>query len=116
MNSFPPHIMPFTFGEGSQFSGYRWPFSAKSWKVLSAPIPLDVFHGQELSSQMCVSIMRAGQRVSLLSIDAIAAGHSGDYTSRASNKASSVDYTATLAVNGSSHVTFRTSLAPLSIF
>ena len=39
---------------------------------------------------MCVSIMRADQRVSLLTIDAIAAGHSGDYTSRATNNAASV--------------------------
>ena len=69
---------------------------------------------------MCVSIMRADQRVSLLTIDAIAAGHSGDYTSRATNNAASV----TLSHGHfgckrfviKSHVTLRISLAALSIF
>ena len=59
------------------------------------------FHGQELSSQMGISIVKVGARVSILTIDSIAAGHSGDYTCTASNAAASVNYTASLAVNGS---------------
>ena len=93
--------MAFTFGEGSQTSGQP---VAVQCTALEGDLPIHfrwTFHGQELSSQMGISIMRAGQRVSLLTIDAIAAGHSGDYTCTATNNASSVNYTATLAVNGS---------------
>ena len=49
---------------------------------------------------MGISIIKAGPRLSILAIDSIAAGHAGDYTCTASNSASSVNYTATLAVNG----------------
>ena len=49
---------------------------------------------------MGISIIKAGARVSLLTIDSVAAGHSGDYTCTASNAGASVNYTASLAVNG----------------
>ena len=58
------------------------------------------FHGQELSSQMGISTVRLNSRVSLLSIDSIAAGHAGDYTCTAQNSAGSVNHTATLLVQG----------------
>lgn len=92
--------MPFSFGEGSLTSGQP---VAIQCTVLEGDLPLTLrwtFHGQELSSQMGISIIKAGTRVSLLTIDSIAAGHSGDYTCTASNAASSTNYTATLAVNG----------------
>ncbi|KAK4008603.1 hypothetical protein OUZ56_013738 [Daphnia magna] len=95
----PPQIMPFSFGEGSLTSGQP---VAIQCTVLEGDLPLSLrwaFHGQELSSQMGISIIKAGTRVSLLTIDSIAAGHSGDYTCTATNTAASVNYTASLAVN-----------------
>ena len=58
------------------------------------------FHGKELSSQMGITTVRLNARVSLLSIDSIAAGHAGDYTCTAQNSAGSVNHTATLLVQG----------------
>jgi Immunoglobulin domain len=58
------------------------------------------FHGQELSSQMGISTLRLNARVSLLSIDSIAAGHAGNYTCTAQNSAGSTNHTATLLVQG----------------
>lgn len=92
--------MPFSFGEGSLTSGQP---VAIQCTVLEGDLPLTLrwaFHGQELSSQMGIAIIKAGARVSILTIDAVAAGHSGDYTCTASNAAASVNYTASLAVNG----------------
>ncbi len=92
--------MPFSFGDGSLTSGQP---VAIQCTILEGDMPILfrwAFHGKELSSQMGISIIKAGARVSLLTIDSIAAGHSGDYTCTASNSAASVNYTATLAVNG----------------
>ena len=103
----PPQIMPFSFGEGSLTSGQP---VAIQCTVLEGDMPLTLrwaFHGKELSSQMGISIIKAGPKMSLLTIDAVAAGHSGDYTCTASNSAASVNFTATLAVNG---------LTPLKMF
>lgn len=92
--------MPFSFGEGSLTSGQPVTIHCT---VVEGDMPISLrwaFHGQELSSQMGISIIKAGARVSLLTIDSIAAGHSGDYTCTAANSAASVNYTATLSVNG----------------
>ena len=92
--------MPFNFGDESLTSGQP---VAIQCMVSTGDLPLTIrwaFHGEELSSQMGISIIKAGPRLSLLTIDSIAAGHSGDYTCTASNKAATVNYTATLAVNG----------------
>lgn len=92
--------MPFNFGEDSLTSGQPVAIQCTASEG-DMPISLRwAFHGQELSSQMGISILKAGARVSLLTIDSIAAGHSGDYTCTAGNAAGSVNYTATLAVNG----------------
>lgn len=92
--------MPFSFGEGSLTSGQP---VAIQCTVLEGDMPLTLrwaFHGKELSSQMGISIIKAGPKVSILTIDSIAAGHSGDYTCTATNPAASVNYTASMAVHG----------------
>ena len=58
------------------------------------------FHGQELSSQMGIATVRLNSRMSLLSIDSIAAGHAGDYTCTAQNSAGQANHTAVLLVQG----------------
>ena len=110
--------MAFSFGEGSLTSGQP---VVVHCTVLEGDMPLTIrwaFHGKELSSQMGISIIKAGPKMSLLTIDSVAAGHSGNYTCTASNNASTVNYTATLAVNG---LTPRTAFlilrhSPLQIF
>lgn len=92
--------MPFNFGDESLTSGQP---VAIQCMITAGDLPLVIrwaFHGQELSTQMGISIIKAGPRLSILTIDSIAAGHSGDYTCTASNNAATVNYTATLAVNG----------------
>ena len=92
--------MAFSFGEGSLTSGQ--PITVQCM-IVDGDLPATlrwIFHGKELSSQMGISIIKAGPKMSLLTIDAVAAGHSGEYTCTASNSAASVNYTATLAVNG----------------
>jgi len=59
-----------------------------------------MFHGQELSSLMGISTLRLNPRVSLLSIDSVAAGHAGVYTCTAENAAGSSNQSASLSVNG----------------
>lgn len=71
--------------------------------ILDGDLPMTLrwmFHGQELSSQMGITTFRLNPRVSLLSIDAVAAGHAGDYTCTASNAAGQTNHTASLFVNG----------------
>ncbi len=78
-----PVTIQFTVSEGDMPINFRW-----------------AFHGKELSSQMGITTVRLNARVSLLSIDSIAAGHAGDYTCTAQNSAGSVNHTATLLVQG----------------
>lgn len=71
--------------------------------TLDGDLPMTLrwmFHGQELSSQMGISTLRVNPRVSLLSIDAVAAGHAGAYTCTAQNGAGQSNHTALLYVNG----------------
>lgn len=103
IGSVPPQIMPFSFGEEFLTSGQ--PVAVQCF-ALEGDLPITfrwAFHGQELSSQMGISIFKAGPRISILTIDAIAAGHSGAFTCTASNNASTTNFTAVLAVNGSSN-------------
>jgi hypothetical protein len=78
-----PVTIQCTISEGDLPINFRW-----------------AFHGQELSSQMGISTLRLNARVSLLSIDSIAAGHTGNYTCTAQNSAGSTNHTATLLVQG----------------
>ena len=96
-----PQLMPFSFGEGSLTAGQ--PITVQCM-IMDGDLPMTLrwmFHGQELSSQMGISTFRLNQRVSLLSIDSVAAGHAGDYTCVAQNAAGHINHTATLFVNGS---------------
>lgn len=45
-------------------------------------------------------ITSLGDRISVLSIQSVAADHNGEYTCTAENPAGVADYTATLTVNG----------------
>lgn len=72
---------------------------------------------KNLTTNDGVEIMRRGQKVSMLSIEAVKARHRGNYTCRAQNKAGTAMQSAQLAINGdlgdlrkllmSSHVALR---------
>jgi hypothetical protein len=95
-----PQLLPFSFGEGSLTSGQ--PITVQCM-IVDGDLPMTLrwmFHGKELSSQMGISTFRLNPRVSLLSIDSVAAGHAGDYTCTAQNAAGQSNHTASLFVNG----------------
>lgn len=95
-----PQLMPFSFGEGSLTAGQ--PITVQCM-IVDGDLPMTLrwmFHGKELSSQMGISTFLLNPRVSLLSIDAVAAGHAGDYTCTAKNSAGQTNHTASLFVNG----------------
>lgn len=66
--------------------------------------PVDIewlFNEYSLSAYSGVTVVKGGKRSSMLTIDSVQARHAGRYTCRASNRAASVNSTATLVVNGS---------------
>lgn len=59
------------------------------------------FNGEPISAENADQFsITKGKRLSVLSIDAVAARHAGEYTCTASNKAGASSHTAALAVNG----------------
>ena len=63
------------------------------WSFQSKPLAIDgPFSG--------LTINNLGERISVLSIQSVAAVHNGDYTCTAENPAGIANYTATLTVNG----------------
>ncbi len=78
-------------------------FKTLDCTVAEGDLPLTItwiFHGQQLSSQMGINTMRIGKRTNLLTIDAVASSHMGNYTCVASNNVSTKNYTAQLKVHG----------------
>ena len=98
----PPRIVPFEFSHGDDAITSGEPLTVQCG-VSEGDMPVTfrwTFHGKELSSQMGIATVRLNSRVSLLSIDSIAAGHAGDYTCTAQNSAGQVNHTAVLLVQG----------------
>ena len=59
------------------------------------------FHGENVSgSSMGLSTFKIGRRTSLLKIESIIPGHSGEYTCTARNEAGIANHTASLIVHG----------------
>ena len=75
-----------------------------------------MFHGRELSSQMGVTTFKLNPRVSLLSIDAVAAAHAGDYTCTAENTAGTDNQSATLLVQGQLFTEDKLKLTATTIY
>ena len=95
-----PQLIPFSFGQGTMTSGQ--PITVQCI-VVDGDLPMTLrwmFHGGELSTQMGVTTFRLNPRVSLLSIDAVAAAHAGDYTCTAQNAAGTAHQSAALLVQG----------------
>lgn len=72
--------------------------------IIKGDSPISIswfFNGVEITpGYQDMLIGKMSQRISTLSIEAVRARHSGDYTCRASNAAGKTDHTAHLHVNG----------------
>lgn len=94
-----PHIVPF-YLDDVIYSGESVQLQCH---VSKGDLPLHIswnFHGQELSSHLGITTMRAGDRTSLLSISSVTSRHSGNFTCIATNKAGVATHVATLNVKG----------------
>ncbi|XP_026825560.1 Down syndrome cell adhesion molecule-like protein Dscam2 isoform X4 [Ooceraea biroi] len=95
-----PQIFPFTFGDEPVNSGEA---ISATCSILKGDFPMDIawaFNGEPISAEHTdqFSITKS-KRLSVLSIDAVAARYAGEYTCTASNKAGASSHTAALAVN-----------------
>lgn len=96
----PPKIVPFDFGDIP--SNFEDSVSVNCL-ISSGDLPIDIewlFNGEAVNIFAGVSVMRGGKRTSLLTIDSVHAGHAGNYTCKAKNRADSTEYSAELIVNG----------------
>ncbi|XP_036142527.1 Down syndrome cell adhesion molecule-like protein Dscam2 isoform X38 [Monomorium pharaonis] len=95
-----PQIFPFTFGDEPVNSGEA---ISATCSILKGDFPMDIawaFNGEPISAESSDQFsVTKGKRLSVLSIDAVAARHAGEYTCTASNKAGASSHTAALAVN-----------------
>ncbi|EFN60720.1 Down syndrome cell adhesion molecule-like protein 1 [Camponotus floridanus] len=105
-----PQIFPFTFGDEPVNSGEA---ISATCSILKGDFPMDIawaFNGEPISAESADQFsITKGKRLSVLSIDAVAARHAGEYTCTASNKAGASSHTAALAVN------VAPQIAPFSI-
>ena len=92
--------MPFDFGEEALSSG---DFGTLNCAVTQGDTPISItwtFHGRNLSHLTDVVTQKVGHKMSILSIESVTAGHSGNYTCTARNEAGSTNYTTSLQVYG----------------
>lgn len=67
-----------------------------------------LFNGRKISDDVYdVSMVKLGKKISVLSIDTVRAHHAGNYTCVAENRATSVNHTAELIVNGSFYLNLK---------
>jgi hypothetical protein len=96
-----PQILPFSFGDEPANAG---DMSVVQCAVVKGDSPITIswiFSGNEITpGYQGISLSKTNQRISTLSIEAVRARHSGDYTCRARNAAGEMNYTVHLNVNG----------------
>jgi hypothetical protein len=96
----PPDLLPLTFGRNVMNEGS---FAQTSCIVSEGDEPLTIswsFHGNDIKSDLGISITPIGTRGSMLIISSVGHRHSGNYTCNAMNLAGSKAQTAELKVNG----------------
>lgn len=100
LHAAPPKIAPFDFGEAP--ANFEDSVSVNCL-VTSGDLPIDIewlFGGEPINFSTGIAVLRGGKRTSLLTIDSVHAGHAGNYSCKARNKAASSEYSAALVVNG----------------
>lgn len=71
--------------------------------MTSGDLPIEIewlFEGLPVNYAAGISVLKGGKRTSLLTIDSVHAGHAGNYSCKAKNKAASSEFSAALIVNG----------------
>lgn len=71
--------------------------------VTSGDLPIEIewlFEGSPVNYAAGIAVLRGGKRTSLLTIDSVHAGHAGNYSCTARNKAAISEFSAALVVNG----------------
>jgi hypothetical protein len=96
-----PQIQPFSFGDEPANAG---DMSVVQCAVVKGDSPITIswiFNGVEITpGYQGILLSKTNQRISTLSIEAVRAHHSGEYTCRARNAAGEVEHTVHLNVNG----------------
>lgn len=96
-----PTIQPFDFGEPIN----AMDMATVNCAVIKGDPPTDIFwifnKFTKLSSNDGISIIKSGQRISMLNIESVRARHRGNYTCVVKYSAGFVEHTAELKVNGS---------------
>lgn len=96
----PPNIVPFDFGDVP--ANFEDSVSINCL-ISSGDMPIDIewlFNNEPVNIFAGITVVKGGKRISLLSIDSVHAGHAGNYTCKAKNRAASTEYSAELIVNG----------------
>lgn len=118
-----PMIAPFSFGDDEALNSGDFvvvqcsavkgdsPLSLR-WAFQSRPL----LSGSDSKAPTGLSVTGLGERISVLSIQSVAAVHNGEYTCTAENPAGVTNYTASLTVNGILSEGFILILKSLSIF
>lgn len=71
--------------------------------ILGGDLPINVtwlLNGRTIDSFHDISLTRLGKRVNVLTVESVAAHHSGNYSCHATNQAGTTKYTAQLIVDG----------------
>lgn len=96
----PPKIAPFDFGEEPANFGDS---ASIQCLVTSADLPIEfrwLFNGKPVGEIAGITTAKMGKRNSVLTIDSVTDRHVGNFTCRAKNIATTVNFTAELIVNG----------------
>lgn len=101
-----PHIVPFTFGE--EKLNLHDTVSA-TCTITKGDTPIEIWWTfsdniikieRKISTNDGIFITRAGNKVSILTIESVNARHRGNYSCHAKNVGGISNYSATLAING----------------
>lgn len=96
----PPRITPFSFEDGAFLPGQ---YATVQCVIPEGDLPIYIkwlFNGSPISDAMGVTIMKAGKRMSILTIDNLSAYNSGRYICKAENSAGMAAYATELTING----------------
>lgn len=103
-----PQIAPFSFGDDEALNAGDFVVVQCSAVKGDSPISLRwAFKSRPLASDSPITgltINSLGDRISVLSIQSVAAVHNGEYTCTAENPTGIANYTAVLTVNGTTHL------------
>lgn len=100
MNSVPPKISPFEFGQ--EPLNFGEPASVQC-TILGGDLPMSVtwlLNNQSIDQIPDISLSKIGKRIHVLTIESVASYHAGEYRCRSKNIAGLFEHAAILSVNG----------------